>query len=86
MLEARVGRVTVRVDGAGISQAFAEDLVAGQLEPGDAVTDYALDKPVLLLRDLAGYDAAATVQPGANPGQADVLVTVQAEARASMAP
>lgn len=79
VLEARIGRVTVRVDGAGISQAFAEDLVAGQLKPGDAVTDYALDKPVLLLRDLAGYDAAATVQPGANPGQADVLVTVQAK-------
>lgn len=79
VLEARVGRVTVRVDGAGISQAFAEDLVAGQLKPGDAVTDYALDKPVLLLRDLAGYEASATVQPGASPGQADVLVTVQAK-------
>ncbi len=79
ILEARVGRVTVRVDGAGISPAFAEGLVAGQLKPGDAVTEYALDKPVLLLRDLAGYDAAATVQPGASPGEADVLVTVQAK-------
>lgn len=79
ILEARVGRVTVRVEGAGISQAFAEGLVAGQLKPGDAVTEYALDKPVLLLRDLAGYEAAATVQPGARPGQADVLVTVQAK-------
>jgi len=79
ILEARVGRVTVRVEGTGISQAFAEGLVAGQLKPGDAVTEYALDKPVLLLRDLAGYDAAATVQPGGQPGQADVLVTVQAK-------
>lgn len=79
ILEARVGRVTVRVEGAGISQAFAEGLVAGQLKPGDAVTEYALDKPVLLLRDLAGYEAAATVQPGARPGHADVLVTVQAK-------
>jgi len=79
ILEARVGRVTVRVEGAGISQAFAENLVAGQLKPGDAVTEYALDKPVLLLRDLAGYEAAATVQPGERPGQADVLVTVQAK-------
>ncbi|SFU70942.1 Hemolysin activation/secretion protein [Polaromonas sp. YR568] len=79
VLEARVGRVTVRVEGAGISQAFAEDLVVGQLRPGDAVTEYALDKPVLLLRDLAGYEAGATVQPGERPGQADVLVTVQAK-------
>jgi hemolysin activation/secretion protein len=79
ILEARVGRVTVRVEGAGISQAFAEALVASQLKPGDAVTEYALDKPVLLLRDLAGYDAAATVQPGGRLGQADVLITVQAK-------
>jgi hemolysin activation/secretion protein len=79
ILEARVGRVTVRWEGTGISQAFAEDLVAGQLQPGDAVTEYALDKPVLLLRDLAGYDASATVQPGERAGQADVLVTVQAK-------
>ncbi len=79
ILEARVGRVTVRVEGTGISQAFAEDLVAGQLQAGDAVTEYALDKPVLLLRDLAGYEASATVQPGERAGQADVLVTVQAK-------
>jgi len=79
VLEARIGRVAVRVEGSGISQAFAEGLVAGQLKPGDAVTEYALDKPVLLLRDLAGYEAAATVQPGERPGQADVLVTVQAK-------
>jgi len=79
ILEAHVGRVTVHVEGAGISEAFADNLVASQLKPGDAVTEYALDKPVLLLRDLAGYDAAATVQPGERPGQADVLVTVQAK-------
>jgi len=79
ILEARVGRVTVRVEGTGISKAFAEELVAGQIQPGDAVTEYALDKPVLLLRDLAGYEAGATVQPGERAGQADVLITVQAK-------
>ena len=79
VLEARVGRVTVQVEGTGISKAFAEALVAGQIQPGDAVTEYTLDKPVLLLRDLAGYEAGATVQPGERAGQADVLVTVQAK-------
>ncbi|AYQ27797.1 MULTISPECIES: ShlB/FhaC/HecB family hemolysin secretion/activation protein [unclassified Polaromonas] len=78
ILEARIGRVTVRTEGAGISQAFAESIVAGQLKRGDAVTEYALDKPVLLLRDLAGYDAGATVEPGERPGEADVLVAVNA--------
>lgn len=77
IIEARVGRVTVRVDGAGISKTFAEELVGGQLRSGDAVTEYALDKPVLLLRDLAGYDAGATVEPGDRLGLADVLITVQ---------
>ena len=79
VLEARVGRVIVRVEGTGISKAFAEDLVAGLIQPGDAVTEYTLDKPVLLLRDLAGYEAGATVQPGEHAGQADVLITVQAK-------
>lgn len=79
VIEARVGRVTVQVEeGAGISRAFAEDLVASQLKPGDAVTEYALDKPVLLLRDLAGHDAGASVEPGERMGQADVLVNVRA--------
>ena len=77
IIEARIGRVTVRVEGDGISKTFAEELVNSQLRPGDAVTEYALDKPVLLLRDLAGYDAGATVEPGSNLGLADVLVTVQ---------
>lgn len=79
ILEARIGRVTVHAEGAGISKAFAESIVAGQLKRGDAVTEYALDKPVLLLRDLAGYDAGATVEPGERPGEADVLVAVTAK-------
>ena len=79
ILEARIGRVMVRTEGAGISQAFAESIVAGQLRRGDAVTEYALDKPVLLLRDLAGYDAGATVEPGERPGEADVLIAVNAK-------
>jgi hemolysin activation/secretion protein len=36
---------------------------------------------VLLLRDLAGIDASATVQPGEGLGQADVVVTIRAQGR-----
>jgi hemolysin activation/secretion protein len=79
ILEARVGRVTVQVEGEGLSRSFAEDIVASQLRRGDAVTEYALDKPVLLLRDLAGYTASATVEPGERPGEADVRVLVSAQ-------
>ncbi|MEO7887706.1 ShlB/FhaC/HecB family hemolysin secretion/activation protein [Polaromonas sp.] len=77
IIEARAGRVSVQAEGAGVSRAFAEEVVNRQLQSGDAVTEYALNKPVLLLRDLAGYDAGATVQPGEHVGLADILVTVR---------
>ena len=79
VIEARVGRVTVQREGSGLSDGFAESLVASHLKPGDAVTDYALDKSVLLLRDLAGYDASATVEPGERVGEANILVMVRAK-------
>lgn len=79
VIEARVGRVTVQLEGEGISETFAKDLVAGQIRPGDAITEYGLDKPVLLLRDLAGFEASATVEPGDRAGLVNVLVTVRAK-------
>lgn len=82
VIEARIGKVSVAIsdaDTARISRAFAENLVRAQLRPGDPVTAYGLDKPVLLLRDLAGYDASATVEPGAMLGEADVTVAIRAQ-------
>ncbi len=78
VVEARVGRINVRAQGAGVSQSNAEKLVASQLKPGDLITEYMLDKPVLLLRDLAGYDASAVVEPGASKGEANIVLTVKA--------
>ena len=77
VLEARVGKATVRLEGTGLSPTLARDVVQEQLPSGALVTEYLLEKPVLLLRDLAGYDAVADVQPGARPGEADVVVTVK---------
>ncbi|MES2361517.1 MAG: ShlB/FhaC/HecB family hemolysin secretion/activation protein [Pseudomonadota bacterium] len=79
VIEARIGRVLVELQGdqPGISKTFAENLVASQLQKGDAVTEYALDKPVLLLRDLAGYEASAIVEPGDGLGEANVRVAVR---------
>ena len=78
VVEARVGQVTVRAAGERVSAPTAQALVGRQLQPGDPVTEYALDKPVLLLRDLTGYDATATVEPGAQTGQVNVVVDVRA--------
>ena len=79
VIEARLGTATVKVaSGSGISQAFANALVQTHLVPGTALSQALLDKPVLLLRDMAGSDAQATVVPGARPGEADVEIAVTA--------
>jgi hemolysin activation/secretion protein len=77
VLEARVGRVNVKVEGGGISESLAGSIVHTHLHPGDYISETSLDKPVLLLRDLSGFDAAASVEPGTNLGEADITVTVK---------
>lgn len=77
VIEARIGRVQVRVEGDKGSATFARSVVAANLMSGVLITEYLLDKPVLLLRDLAGMEASATVEPGVRAGQADVTVTLR---------
>ncbi|MDP3309501.1 MAG: ShlB/FhaC/HecB family hemolysin secretion/activation protein, partial [Polaromonas sp.] len=81
VIEARIGKVLVQVEGDHGSSSFARRVANANLRPGMLITEYLLDKPVLLLRDLAGVDASATVQPGDALGQADVMVTIRAEGR-----
>lgn len=77
VLEARVGKTRIVVEGAGVSEALATQIVQSQLAPGSLITADQLEKPVLLLRDLAGIEASATVEPGGAEGEADVIVTVK---------
>lgn len=77
VLEARVGKVNVRVEDQGISQSLANAIVTTHLRSGDHISEVSLDKPILLLRDLIGFDATASVEPGANAGEADVTVLVK---------
>ncbi len=79
VVEARVGRVRVQVDGHEGSASFVQRVVANNLKPGAFISENLLDKPVLLLRDLAGVEASATVEPGQLSGQADVTVTIHAQ-------
>lgn len=81
VIEARIGKVLVQVEGDHGSSSFARRVANANLRQGMLITEYLLDKPVLLLRDLAGVDASATVQPGDALGQADVVVTIRAEGR-----
>uniref|UniRef100_UPI0040365A8F ShlB/FhaC/HecB family hemolysin secretion/activation protein n=1 Tax=Polaromonas sp. TaxID=1869339 RepID=UPI0040365A8F len=81
VIEARIGKVLVQVEGDHGSSSFARRVATANLVPGTLITEYLLDKPVLLLRDLAGVDASATVQPGDALGLADVVVSIRAEGR-----
>lgn len=78
VVEAYVGDVTVRAQGNTAAAAAAYELVRRQLRRGDPVTEDGLDRPVLLLRDLAGHEASATVEPGAQPGAVHVLIDLRA--------
>jgi hemolysin activation/secretion protein len=77
VLEARVGKVAVRVEGDGLSESLANRIVRTHLHTGDHISEYALDKPILLLRDLSGFDASASVEPGTAVGEADITVVVK---------
>lgn len=79
VIEARIGRVRVQVEGDNGSASYARRVVAANLQPGALISEYLLDKPVLLLRDLAGVDASAAVEPGQLPGQADIVVTLRSQ-------
>lgn len=76
VIEARIGRVHVQVEGE--NNLFARGVVAANLRPGALISEHLLDKPILLLRDLAGIGASATVEPGEQLGQADITVAIQA--------
>ena len=78
VVEARIGKWSVSVaDGSGISKAQAEALVGAHYVHGALIDQYMLDKPVLLLRDLVGVDASATVAPGEAVGESDVAVEIK---------
>ncbi|MDP1953541.1 MAG: ShlB/FhaC/HecB family hemolysin secretion/activation protein [Polaromonas sp.] len=79
VVEARVGRVRVQVEGHEGSASYVRRVVANNLRSGAFISENLLDKPVLLLRDLAGVEASAAVEPGQLPGLADVTVTIHAQ-------
>lgn len=79
VVEARVGKVSVRREDDKVSESLANAVVRNHLRTGDHITEYMLEKPILLLRDLVGFDATASVTPGANPGEADITVIVKAQ-------
>lgn len=79
VVEARLGTVRVRGDRDSNTtpDRLAQEIVQRHLKPGALISEQMLDTPVLLLRDLAGYDASAEVEPGSRTGEANVTVFVK---------
>ena len=82
VVEARVGAVRVELaDGVPVSSTYINALFDRYLKPGALITDRRLDAPLLVLRDVPGITASATVVPGAAAGTSDVIVKVAARGR-----
>lgn len=82
VVEARVGAVRVEMaDDVPVSGTYVNNLFDHYLKPGALITSRRLDAPLLVLRDVPGLTASATVAPGASPGTSDVLVKVSARGR-----
>jgi hemolysin activation/secretion protein len=80
VVEARIGKTRAEVD----SQRVGAGLVDGYmrlLPDGAPVTEQNVERPLLLLNDLPGVKVNSVLRPGAEFGEADLLVKVVDEGR-----
>ena len=82
VIEARIGSWSVAVaENASVSKSQVESIIGAHYRRGTVIDQYMLDKPILLLRDMTGVVATATVRPGKDVGEADVEVEVKLAGR-----
>ena len=77
ILEGRLGEIKVNVaSDARFGQNAAQRIVDAHLKSGDLITDAKIERPLLLIRDMAGLDAHSTINPGKELGTADLTIEV----------
>ena len=81
VLEARIGQTQAEVDTKRVSPAIVDGYMH-LLPKGSAVTEESVERPLLLLNDLQGVKVTSVLRPGAETGEADLLVKVVDEGRA----
>jgi hemolysin activation/secretion protein len=74
VIEGRYGKIDLR-NSARLSDGVATRVLRG-LTPGDLVTNAPLERRLLLLSDIPGVQAKATLAPGAEVGTSDLIVDV----------
>lgn len=81
VVEGRYGKIDVR-NGARLSPSVPAGILKG-LDPGDLVANAPLERRLLLLSDIPGVRAKATLAPGDAVGTSDLLVDVEPGPRIS---
>ncbi len=81
VVEARIGETHAEVTTQRVSPALVDGYMK-LLPKGSAVTEQSVERPLLLLNDLQGVKVTSVLRPGAETGEADLLVKVVDEGRA----
>lgn len=81
VLEGRIGQV--RIENASRQRLAVVAAPLARLQAADLLRADALESSLLLLGDVSGLRARATLQPGAAPGTSDLLVAVEETPMAS---
>ena len=81
VVEARIGETHAEVTTQRVSPAIVDGYMK-LLPRGSAVTEQSVERPLLLLNDLQGVKVTSVLRPGAETGEADLLVKVVDESRA----
>ena len=80
VVEARIGETHAEVTTQRVSPAIVDGYMR-LLPKGSAVTEQSVERPLLLLNDLPGVKVTSVLRPGAETGEADLLVKVVDEGR-----
>lgn len=76
VIEARYGQITVQNQGR-VSDALLQTTLA-PLQTGQVVEEKQLDRVLLLVSDIPGTDAKASLKPGGTTGTTDMLLNARA--------
>lgn len=77
--EARYGAVTLN-NQSSVSERILNATLAA-LQSGQPITDFTLERTLLLLSDIPGAIASSTLKPGQEVGTSDLLVDIAAQPR-----
>jgi hemolysin activation/secretion protein len=83
VLEGRLGSVILQRDAQmKLRESFARSILNAHLKPGDLITENALERPLLLLRDLPDIELSSELGPSKTQvGAADLTVKLSEQRR-----